>query len=55
MTVKAIERIRQDISRNPTRIVSGWKVSMTRQYTLKICVYDLQFDQCEALLVEQQQ
>ena len=41
MTVKVIEGIRHDIARKPTRTVSGWKVSMTRHFTLKICGYDL--------------
>jgi len=53
--VKVIEGIRHDISRKPTRTRSGWKVSMTRNLTLKMYVYDLLLHSIWGLLVEQQQ
>jgi len=55
MTVKIMDGIQHDISSNPPRTWLGWKVSKTRHFTLKMCVYDLHFIHYEALLVKQQQ
>jgi len=41
MTLQVIEGLWYDISRNPTRTISSLKVSMTRDITHKLCVYDL--------------
>jgi len=41
MTWKVIEGISSDISRNPTRIISSMKVSMTTNMTHTLGVYDL--------------
>jgi len=55
MTVKVIEGIRPDISRNPTRNISSWKVSTRRHFTLRMGVNNLHCTQYEASFVEQQQ
>jgi len=41
MTLQVIDGIWFDISRNPTRTLSSMKLSMTRDITHKLCVYDL--------------
>ena len=41
MTLQVIERIWYAISCNQTRTVSSMKISMTRDNTHKLCVYDL--------------
>jgi len=40
MTLQVIEGIWYDISSNPTRTISSVKVSMTRDITHKLCMYD---------------
>jgi hypothetical protein len=50
-----MEGIRYDMSRNLTRTISGWKVSMTRHIVLKMCVSNLLLYSIQDLLVELQQ
>jgi hypothetical protein len=41
IAVKVIEGIRYEFSRKATRNISSKKISMTRDFSLQMCAYDL--------------